>query len=146
LLVAWKLVRTDWIVVCPWKSISFAYMTGTETSFNRIHRPPVSPAWQTPTPSSSGVKSWNDLFHGDSGSFPNGTPTVRPDWYRIFWKIGIPLALIITYHFRRGINKRGRSPRIFQSPTYESKKQNKSWRSTGHNLCNLVSFSFQSRR
>lgn len=122
LLISWKIVRTDWIVICPWKTIGWSFLSSTNEPFNRIYRPPVSPAWKPPQPSSLGVRSWHDLFDGDSGSIPNGNPTVSPDLVSISWKIGIPLLLMIFYRFRRLLMRIGRMSGLSR----ESKKQNKS--------------------
>jgi len=68
MLVVWKVLRTDWIVICPWESYNDS--PGSQSgAHDATFRPPVSPAWHPPDPATSGI-----LDLGSGNSFPRGTP------------------------------------------------------------------------
>ena len=110
MLVAWKVVRTDWIVTCPWES--YENSPGSHSGvYEASFRPPVSPAWSHPRPIEGHheFQSWEDAFsawYGSGSSFPRGTAALRPDWALIALKIGFPLMLISLVHILRLLNKK----------------------------------------
>ena len=120
ILVAWKTVRTDWIVICPWESYDDS--PGSQWGLHdATYRPPVSPAWSPPDPVTSGI-----LDFGSGNSFPRGTPWVRPYWELIGLKVGCPLMLICSVPILRFlIGKKGVVTNLAQEFIAESKKQNK---------------------
>ena len=97
MLVAWKVVRTDWIVICPWESYDDSPGSPWEWGLHdATYRPPVSPSWSPPDAKTSGI-----LDFGSGNSFPRGTPWVRPYWELIGFKVGFPLMLICSVHILR---------------------------------------------
>lgn len=119
LLVAWKVVRTDWIVICPWWEGNGHIQGSPSGSYDATFRPPVSPAWRPPDPTTSGI-----LEFGSGNSFPRGVPWVRPYWEVIGFKIGFPLMLICSVHLLRYfIRARGRVTNLTGELIAESKRQ-----------------------
>ena len=119
----WKLVRTDWIVVCPWWTDPSIGSAGTPTGFHdATFYPPVSPAWKPPNPMTSGIMDF-----GSGASFSIGTPWVRPCWELIGLKVGFPLMVICSFHILRFlIGKNGLVTNLTREIIAESKRQ-KSW-------------------
>jgi hypothetical protein len=133
MLVAWKVFRTDWLVVCPWWTDTSIGSAGIPTgSHNATYRSPVSPAWSPPDPMTSGI-----LDFGSGASFPRGTPWVRPYWELIGLKVGLPLMLICSVPILRFlIGKKGVVMNAARNCIAESKRQNKSCETTGDNVSN----------
>jgi hypothetical protein len=129
MLVAWKVVRTDWIVICPWEGYNDS--PGAPSGlYDVTFRPPVSPAWSPPDAKTSGI-----LDVGSGNSFPRGTPWVRPYWELIGFKIGFPLLLICSvYVLRFLIGKKRIVTNLARELIAESKRQNKSCEATGENV------------
>jgi hypothetical protein len=129
MLVAWKVVRTDWIVICPWEGYNDS--PGAPSGlYDATFRPPVSPAWSPPDAKTSGI-----LDVGSGNSFPRGAPWVRPYWELIGFKIGFPLLLICSvYILRFLIGKKRIVTNLARELIAESKRQNKSCEATGENV------------
>ena len=98
--MAWKVVRTDWVVRVPWNSLAYGDSVAT-------YHPPVSPPWSPPEPrynhEDSGVnyehvaESWEKLlgtWWGGGASSPTGSASLSPDYGRIAIKIAISCAAI----------------------------------------------------
>jgi hypothetical protein len=119
MLAVWKVVRTDWIVICPWESYDDS--PGSQWGLHdATYRPPVSPAWSPPDPATSGI-----LEFGSGNSFPRGTPWVRPYWELIGFKVGFPLMLICSVHILRFlIVKKRIVTNLARELIAESKRQN----------------------
>lgn len=126
MLVAWKVVRTDWIVICPWEGYSDS--PGAPSGlYDATYRPAVSPAWSSPDPMKSGI-----LDFGSGNSFPRGTPRVRPHWELIALKVGFPLMLVCSVPILRFlIGKKGVVTNAAREFIAESKRQNKPGDATG---------------
>jgi hypothetical protein len=122
MLVAWKVFRTDWLVVCPWWTDTSIGSAGTPTGFHdATFRPPVSPAWKPPNPITSGI-----LDFGSGASFSQGTPWVRPYWELIVLKVGFPMMLICSVPtLRFFIGKKSLVTNLARALIAESKRQNK---------------------
>jgi hypothetical protein len=134
MLTAWKVVRTDWIVTCPWVD------TGEwARSYEATYRPPVSPAWSPPRPieGSHEFSSWEGAlgswFASGAGG-PTGLARIRPDWIVIGLKFGLSLLLIYFFPVGRAVLKTTLRTTRFTSGFVakyareiitESKKQNK---------------------
>jgi hypothetical protein len=127
-LAVWKVMRTDWLVVCPWWTDTSIGSPGTTTGFyDATHRPECSPVWSPPDPMTSGI-----LDVGSGASFAVGNPWVRPYWELIALKVGLPLMLICSVHvFRFLIKRRGVVTDYARSLITESKMQNKPCHPTG---------------
>ena len=94
ILTAWKIVRTDWVVVCAWYTDGSIQCAGSSCGYHdAFYRPSVSPAWSPPHRMEYGpvLKSF-----GSGASFPVGEPRLRPDWLLIGLKIGLPLLIMIS--------------------------------------------------
>jgi hypothetical protein len=127
MLIAWKVVRTDWIVICPWWEGNDDILGSPSGLYDATYRPPVSPAWSPPDPMTSGI-----LDVGSGASFAVGNPWVRPYWELIALKVGFPLMLICSVHVLRFlIKRRGVVTDYVRSLITESKRQNKSCHPTG---------------
>lgn len=112
LLAAWKVVRTDWIVLCPWHSQDSS-PGAPWGDYDETYRPPISPAWSPPRPESSGIagaSSWQDPFlqFASGANFPIGPARLRPDWELIGLKVGLPLILIGSFQILLFLAKRRR--------------------------------------
>ena len=115
LLVTWKMIHTDWIVICPSSRLESDTMIGWSSHmshYNAIYRPPTSPVWKPPSFDISGVegaKSWREVFPDTSASFSHGPIRISPDWERIRLKVGLPLVFVCAIQILRFIYKRRRS-------------------------------------
>ena len=134
ILTTWKIVRTDWIVICPW------FEPGSWA--NAIYRPPVSPAWSPPRPieGSHEFSSWEGAlgaWWGSGAGGPTGVARIRPYWIVIGLKIGFSLLLIYFVPVSRALLRTTHRTTRFmiglvaknaRELITESKRQNKSCR------------------
>lgn len=137
ILTAWKVVRTDWIVICPWVE------TGSwARSYEATYRPSVSPFWNPPLPIVHGVElsSWEDAlgsWYASGAGGPAGEARIRPDWVVIGLKFGLSLLLIYFVPVGRALLRTtlrttrfmiGFVAKYARELITESKRQNNSWR------------------
>jgi hypothetical protein len=83
-LIAWKLVRTDWIVECEAAAADFHPPVSVE-KFRATFTPPVSPIWSPPTPEKltgnpSATWSGSSFFDAGGSYGPASVPTLRINW------------------------------------------------------------------
>ena len=115
LLLAWKVIRTDWVVSAPYW---FGDPTKTSTP-GGIHSTysvslPISPLWMPPKPSDPGIDTteWKWLFPGGGAWGITGEPRLSIHWRYVGLKLLggsillFPIALII----RRFLSRRDHKP------------------------------------
>ena len=113
-LLAWKTVRTDWIVVAPyWFGDPTKTSAGGEyTTYD--YQPPISPLWHPPKPSELDpyAKDWEPFFPGGGAWSITGPPHLRVNWVSIGIKLFgafvalYPTVLLLAYITRRLTNNR----------------------------------------
>jgi hypothetical protein len=90
-LLAWKILRTDWIVECESASANFHPPVSVER-FTDSFTPPVSAYWNPPTPeklTGKASSSWRaPEFFASGGSYgPTSDPVLRVNWQLALAKI-----------------------------------------------------------
>lgn len=109
LLVAWKIVRTDWVVVWPWVSHNMSPWSRSGP-FEVTYRPPVSPMWRVPQPSHKGreYSTWERAIptEGSHVEGPTGPAHIRPDWLLIVLKISFPMMVMASPAIMRALHHR----------------------------------------
>ena len=97
LLLSWKVVRTDWVLVVPyWVSEHFDSGWGGRTgTFNKFLHVGVSPLWSPPSPQAAKGKrfeKWETVvqceFVASGAQGPSGEPCLRPNWLLMGVKVG----------------------------------------------------------
>ncbi len=121
-LLAWKVVRADWIVEAPY------WYGDTDGAGSVWYGPypvplPISPLWRPPEPHEINLsittqwrdparhpspnKSWEEFFPGSGAAGISGPPRLHPNWRLIAFKlIGgfivlYPTVILISYVHRR---------------------------------------------
>lgn len=90
LLLAWKAIRTDWVVSAPYwfGDPSKTSTLGGDHSTYDISTP-ITPFWHPPQPADVevGAKTWESLYPGGGAWGVTGTPKLQPNWMLIGVKI-----------------------------------------------------------
>ena len=108
-LLAWKAIRTDWVVVAPYWFGDPTKTTppGVFTTYD--YRPPISPVWHRPKPGELDptAKNWEPFFPGGGAWGITGEPRLRPNWMLIGVKLFgaflvlYPTVVLSSYIVRR---------------------------------------------
>jgi hypothetical protein len=110
-LIAWKAIRTDWIVECDAAFADF-HLTVSSQRYTASYTPPVSPVWVPPDPEKiTGRQSatWRDHeFFDAGGSYgPVSEPVLQIHWKMILAKlIGTGLLCWLLAHTFSGLSSR----------------------------------------
>jgi len=108
-LLAWKAVRTDWIVVVPYVFYD-SDLPGSKEYGSHVMVLPISPLWHPPKPNQvdpfttaqwrtpgdypTGYQSWVEFFPGSGTMDIAGPPQLQPNWTLIAFKITGSFALL----------------------------------------------------
>jgi hypothetical protein len=110
LLLAWKAIRTDWVVSAPYwfGDPSKTSAPGGDHSTYDISTP-ISPFWRPPQPADVevGAATWESLYPAGGAWGISGTPKLHPNWMLIGIKVLgsfvliFPILLILRRIFLR---------------------------------------------